>query len=287
MPAVLNTSIQMRHNPTILDGISEVVDLYDGLIIDLWGVVHNGKALYENVLSCFEKLKQSNKTIVLLSNAPRASGAVVDFLTELGLSRTLYDRLITSGDYALEYLRRFPSSTYYQIGQAEKDSSLIAGIGKNPVEDMADAGVIIVSNLQSHRPHLKDYHADFQRAIAKGVPMICANPDVIVNHGDEVHFCSGALALDYERFGGKVTYFGKPYAMVYEDIMSTYGDQKFLAIGDSLATDIKGAMNADIDSLLMLSGIHGHEIHADNPESWDMFAEYQAYPSYMMNLLKY
>jgi HAD superfamily hydrolase (TIGR01459 family) len=267
----------------ILNGLSETAENYDIFLLDLWGVVHNGSRLYEDVLSCLEKLRASNKTTILLSNAPRNSGSVIEKLQELGLPRHLYDDILTSGDMTLDHLRRHPSKTYYFIGCPEKDSSLLAGIGKNPVEDMAQAEIIVVSNLQSERPNLNDYHDDFKRAIANKIPMICANPDIIVNYEDKIVYCSGALAMDYEKFGGKVTSFGKPYSHMYERLLKQHPNKRFLALGDSLATDIKGAIGASIDSALVLSGIHGHEILADDRGTWSLFDEYQAIPNYILN----
>ncbi|MBP6985699.1 MAG: TIGR01459 family HAD-type hydrolase [Alphaproteobacteria bacterium] len=240
----------------LIKGLVELIDLYDSFIIDLWGVIHNGQHLYDGALECLQAIKSRNKTIVFLSNAPRASGATREQLQNLGISSHLYDGVITSGDLVIDTLRKLPAESYFHIGVPEKDASLLIGIGMNPVSRMQDADILIASNYMSAWPKTEDYYLAFDEAIAKDVPMYCANPDLYVRVHENLVPCAGMLAKTYEQRGGKVYYFGKPYASIYELIFSKYKGGKWLAIGDSLATDITGASNAGIDSWWVLSGIH-------------------------------
>lgn len=273
------------HGPLVLSGLTQIADDYDGFIIDLWGVIHNGVELFPGVLSCLQKLKEHNKTVIFLSNAPRASGAVIEKLTTLGISSDLYDTIVTSGDLTIEYLRRSSARTYYHIGVPEKDSSLLIGIGMNPVSSMPEAEIIIASNFQDHRPQLSDYQKDFILAIKNQVPMVCANPDIVVNFGNEICLCAGALAEEYQKQGGLVKFFGKPYREIYDYIFNSFEGKKWLVIGDSLETDIRGATINQLDSLLVLSGIHGKEICHTDPATWSVFEAHSAYPQYLIHQL--
>jgi len=260
----LRTSSQLQDTsgPTVIAGLAEVAANYDGFIIDLWGVVHNGQRLFDAVLPCLREIKDQDKTVVFLSNAPRSSGVIVDQLSAFGLPRDLYAGVITSGDATLEYLRRHDAKTYHHIGCPENDGSLLIGIGMNPAPHISQAEILIASNFDTNRPHLDDYIEEIETAIAHGIPMICANPDLMVYRGDVRFLCAGTLALEYQKRGGTVHFFGKPHSPVYNYLLNKYHADKWLAIGDALATDIKGANNAGIDSLLVLSGIHQND---ENP----------------------
>jgi HAD superfamily hydrolase (TIGR01459 family) len=267
--------------PFVISGLAEVADRYHGFILDLWGVVHDGYKLFDPVIPCLKHLKDMDKKIVLLSNAPRVSGVVIDQLTEFGLPSDLYAGVVTSGDMTLDYLRRLAADTYYHIGIPEKDSSLLAGIGMNPMPSMYEADVIIASNFADDRPDLADYCDDFDRAIALGIPMVCANPDLLVLRGDKRTYCSGTLAREYERRGGTVAYFGKPHTATYVYLNSLYAMDNWLAIGDALETDIKGANHSDIDSLLVLSGIHKAELSLDHLQNSLLYQKHDSQPDYI------
>ncbi len=156
--------------PAVIAGLNEISHQYDGYIVDLWGVVHNGHELFDDVIPCLQKLKEAGKTVVFLSNAPRVSGVVIEQLTSFGLPQELYTGVVTSGDMTLDYVRRHESQTYFHIGIPEKDSSLLAGIGKNPALHMHEADLIIASNFDEERPYLEDYSEDFDLSIDRGYP---------------------------------------------------------------------------------------------------------------------
>lgn len=266
--------------PIEIKGLSEIAHQYDGFIVDLWGVIHDGYKLFDDVLPCLQQLKSQGKTVVFLSNAPRSSGVVIEQLTAFGLPQELYSGVVTSGDLTLDYVRRHEAKTYFHIGLPEKDSSLLVGIGKNPAHQMHESELIIASNFDDARPYLEDYAEDFDLCVDRGIPMVCANPDLLVFRGDVRTLCAGTLAEDYMRRGGEVQFFGKPHPEIYQQLMSRYGGQSWLAIGDALATDIKGANAAGVDSLFVKSGIHQHE---ENLE----FAAHDAQPRYIGDLLSW
>jgi HAD superfamily hydrolase (TIGR01459 family) len=266
--------------PQVISGLGEIAHNYSGFMVDLWGVIHNGCELFPGTIPCLQQLKDAGKTVVLLSNAPRCSGVVMDRLSELGLPRDLYTGIITSGDMTHDYLQRHLAETYFHIGHPEKDNSLLVGIGMNPVSQMFDADIIIASNF-FEGSQLQDYEDDFNRAIQRQIPMVCANPDLYVIRGNSQEFCSGALAQDYEKCGGEVMYFGKPYEAIYQHLMAKYGSENWLAIGDSLETDIKGANQSGIDSWLVLSGVHNQEISLKNNVDASLFDKHESQPRYI------
>ena len=268
---------QIHEEPYMLSGLSEIADNYSGFIVDLWGVVHNGQRLFDTVIPCLQKLKDMDKTVVFLSNAPRVSGVVEEQLTSFGLPREVYTGIITSGDVTLDYLRRQSASSYYHIGCPEKDSSLLAGIGMNPATQMFDAEIIIASNFDVTKPVIEDYYKDFDRAIANEIPMLCANPDLLVYRGDTKFLCAGTLAVEYVKRGGNVHFFGKPHASVYNYLFEKHSSDTWIAIGDAMETDIKGANNVGIDSILVLSGIH--------QEDKDVHNKYDATPTFISSNL--
>lgn len=261
------TKADTQTKPITVEGLSRIAHQYDGYIVDLWGVVHDGYRLFEDVTPCLQHLKAQGKKVVFLSNAPRSSGVVIDQLNDLGLPLELYEDVITSGDMTIDFLRRHDDKTYCHIGIPEKDSSLIVGIGMNPVARIYEADIIIASNFEDERPRLSDYFDDFDRAIERKIPMVCANPDLLVYRGEEKAYCAGTLAQEYARRGGKVHFFGKPYPATYDFLISRHQARNWLAIGDALATDIRGANQSNIDSLFVKSGIHQAEAVHDFSEN--------------------
>jgi HAD superfamily hydrolase (TIGR01459 family) len=251
--------------PCTISGLAEVADNYSGFIVDLWGVVHNGVKLFDGVIPCLQKLKELDKKVVFLSNAPRVSGVIKEQLSAFGLDVELYGSIVTSGDVTLDYLRRHEAQEYFHIGCPDWDSSLLVGIGMNQVARMCDAEIIVASNFLASRPNPEDYFDEFEQAIERDIPLICANPDMMIYRGDEKSLCAGTLAEEYQKRGGRVQYFGKPHAQVYQYLFKQHESANWLAIGDALATDIKGANNMGIDSLLVLSGLHqeGTDIPGD------------------------
>ncbi|MZR29271.1 TIGR01459 family HAD-type hydrolase [Sneathiella litorea] len=253
----------------IISGLSGIAPNYDAFILDLWGVVHNGHHPYPGVLDCMDRLRESEKPIILLSNAPRTNGYVVNFLESMGVARGRYDQILTSGDITREVLvsREHPFlkgavKAFYQIG-ADRDKGLDDGLDYQKVFSIEEASFLICTGLvddQTETP--EDYRELLQDALKRDLPMLCANPDLTVMRGTTIHYCAGAIAALYEEIGGRVELFGKPYPEVYRQVMTKLNIQdpsRILAIGDSMRTDIKGANANGIDSVLVSGGIHAEE----------------------------
>jgi HAD superfamily hydrolase (TIGR01459 family) len=251
------------------DGIGPLADRYDALLLDLWGVVHNGKAPFPGVVDCLNRLRAAGKRVVLLSNAPRSSDTVVTFLDGIGVEAGTYDRIVTSGDAARRALvaRSDPfharlGRTYYYLGKA-MDRGMLAGTDYAESEDLADASFFL--NLGLADPAVETtatYRPVLAAGLARGLPMVCGNPDLEVLFGDGMQECAGALAQAYAEMGGEVYWHGKPWPRVYGlcfEVLSGIPRRRILAIGDSLRTDIAGAAAAGIDSLFAVSGIHARE----------------------------
>ena len=239
-------------------GLKSIVDSYDLFFIDIWGVVHNGIRLYDTSIEVLENLSNLNKEFILLTNAPRPSSTVVNFLKKMGLNK-FFENVFTSGEAALKYLiKDLKNKKFFHIGPSTRDFDLFKSFEKNKVLNIKDADYLLCSGLfDDHSDDLNYYKSLFSEHISK--KMICTNPDLIVDRGDKREYCAGSVAKIFEEIKGEVIYFGKPYPPVY-NLSSETKNKKVLCIGDNLNTDIKGANIQNYDSLLITSGIHRYEI---------------------------
>ena len=239
-------------------GLKSIVNSYDLLFIDIWGVVHNGIKLYDNSIEVLENLSNLNKEFILLTNAPRPSSTVVNFLKKMGLNK-FFENVFTSGEAALKYLiKDLKNKKFFHIGPSTRDFDLFRSFEKNKVLNIKDADYLLCSGLfDDHSDDLNYYKSLFSEHISK--KMICTNPDLIVDRGDKREYCAGSVAKIFEEIKGEVIYFGKPYPPVY-NLSSETKNKKVLCIGDNLNTDIKGANIQNYDSLLITNGIHRYEI---------------------------
>ena len=238
-------------------GIKSIVNRYDLFFIDLWGVVHNGIELYENSLDVLDKLTAANKNFVLLTNAPRPNATVIKFLKKLGLKK-YFENVFTSGEAAHKYLiKELGKKNFFHIGPP-KDFDLFKNIEKNNVSKVEDADYFLCTGLFEDQENDLNYYKNLLTShISK--KMICTNPDLIVDRGEQREYCAGSVAKSFEEIKGKVIYFGKPHPQVYKQSINTI-NKKVLCIGDNLNTDIKGANVQKFDSLLITNGIHRQEI---------------------------
>lgn len=259
----------MRH----LDGIATLAPEYDGFIVDLWGVMHDGTTLYDGALDALTRLRQTGKPIVLLSNAPRRAAAAQLGLRALGIEDELYTAVMTSGEAAWEALAHHAGARVYHLGP-ERDRNVLAGRDITTVERPQDATLLLNTGPDDrHDPTgIEPYLPEVAGCLAAGLPMICANPDLeVISAGGVRVVCAGALALWYEERGGKVRWIGKPYPEIYAttlDLLKVPAGRT-LAVGDALRTDIAGAQAAQIDSCWVLGGIHA----LDTPERAEAEAE--------------
>src|SRR6266700_3103034 len=258
--------------PRLIDGMHALAPDYDGFILDLWGVVHDGTAPFPDVLDCMGRLVEVGKRVVLLSNAPRRSDDVVRRIAAIGVPAGLFHAVMSSGEEAWQHLARRDEPFYAALGRrvlhigSERDMEIREGLDLDFVETPAEADFILNTGPAEWEDTIADYAPVLSAARARDLPMVCANPDLVVIHGGRPALCAGALALEYERLGGRVRWHGKPHASVYDSCLALLGiaeRRRILAIGDSLRTDIAGAAGAGIDALLIAGGIHAAEFASD------------------------
>ena len=253
------------NEPQKLKGISKISDKYDVYFVDLWGVVHNGVQCYPEALKVLEKLKEQNKKIVLISNAPRPSAVVKVFLETIGLQSSCYDFLVTSGDITREYISLNSSKkNFYHLGPT-RDIDLFKDLNVALTSKEECDEIICTGLVSDEEEKLQDYKILLDFFLNKKIPLICANPDEVAARGEKIIFCAGALANQYKQEGGMVRYFGKPYSDIYSFALKKvrahkdFKDKKeinTLVIGDNIKTDIKGANLFNLDSVLILNGIY-------------------------------
>jgi HAD superfamily hydrolase (TIGR01459 family) len=260
--------------PPLLTGLTTVADRYDGYLVDLWGVMHNGVVPYPAAVACLAELKRRGKRVLLLSNAPRRSEEAKRRLIAMGIDRSLFDELITSGEATWQELKTFDAPFYRGLGRrclpimARSDLGMLEGLDLTIVQTVEEADFILALGIERAGDKLEKFRPLLQAAAARSLPMICANPDLEVMRGEAREICAGALALFYEEIGGDVRYHGKPHEGVYQRcfaMLEGIPRTRILGIGDSLRTDIAGAAAAGIDSLLILGGIL--EEHLGGPDS--------------------
>ena len=261
--------------PEELKKFKSISNMYDVYFVDLWGVIHNGINLFENAITVLDELKKQQKNVVLISNAPRSSDTVKQFLKKLKFDLELIDLLVTSGDVTKNYIHKNQKKIFYHLGPV-KDNDLFEGIN-NISSDINEIQEIICTGLVDEiGGNISDYENLFKSWILKEKTFVCANPDEVVSRGNNIEFCAGALAKYYKKLGGDVLYFGKPYEEIYKyaklNIEKKIGlnieKKRILAIGDNLKTDIHGAQNFNIDSLLILNGIY-KDFFRDNNLNFD------------------
>jgi HAD superfamily hydrolase (TIGR01459 family) len=255
----------------LIDGMRRLAPEYDGFILDLWGVVHDGTAPFPGVLDCMARLIAAGKRLVLLSNAPRRADDVIRRIATIGVPPELYHGVMSSGEEAWQYLRRRDDPFYAALGRrcwhvgSDRDLEIREGLDLDFVETLANADFILNTGPAEWEDTIADYAPSLETARDHGLPMVCANPDLVVIHGGKPALCAGALAEHYEAIGGRVRWHGKPYPSVYAsclDLLRVAERRNILAIGDSLRTDIAGAAAAGIDSLLVIGGVHAAEFTA-------------------------
>jgi len=258
------------NNPVFLSGLNKAYSKFDIFFVDLWGVVHNGIECYSDALKALKNIRKSRK-IILISNAPRPSNSVQKFLNKINFNKKFYNLLITSGDLTRFYLKNFSKNKcFYHLGP-DRDKSLFINLGLKKTS-LNNADFVVCTGVNNNNDSLSKYVPILKKIKKKNLKMICANPDLIVHRGDRTEYCAGSIAKLYEKMGGKVKYFGKPYKYFYEYICGVLkkkykkniNKNKILVIGDNLNTDILGANNFKVKNLFITGGIHKSEWNKKN-----------------------
>ena len=265
------------------EGLCSIVDDYQLFYVDLWGVVHNGISLHEEAIRALKEITKKGKEYILLTNAPRPNSVVKTFLKKMGMEEEIIQHVFTSGEASLSYLKKnLIDKKFFHVGPL-KDIDLIKDFEEMKSNQIESSEYIICTGLFEEREEdLKYYKKLFEKNLKK--KMICTNPDLIVDRGDKRELCAGSIAMIFEKMGGEVIYFGKPYPEVYNQSIDNKG-KKVLSIGDNLNTDIKGANLLNYDSLIISNGVHKNEIKEKGIEA--TAKSYETICNYMQSELKW
>lgn len=245
--------------------LSEISDGYDVILCDVWGVLHNGVRSWPAASSALAAERKRGKAVVLVTNAPRPNGPVSEQLAALGVPDTAYDDIVTSGDVTRALIRD-TARRIFHIGP-DRDYSLYVGLDIELCEEREASSVVCTGLYDDDTETPDDYREMLQRLRARDMPFICANPDIVVERGDDLLYCAGALARDYGLMGGRTLIAGKPHKPVYDEVLSKAAavlgrdidKSRVLAIGDGITTDVKGAMDYGLDFIFITDGIHARE----------------------------
>lgn len=278
----------------LIDHLEPLVACYEGFIIDLWGVLHNGVHAFPDAIDFLNKLKTYHKKVILLSNAPRRLAPAQEKLTTLGILPHFYHHIYTSGEDCFNHLltRSDPwyqklGSSFYHIGP-ERDRHLFEDLDFKEA-CLEEADFLINTGTLRWDNTVEDFETVLQSAAKRHLPMVCPNPDKVVRFGEQQAICAGALAQRYAQLGGDVRYHGKPFPEIYEKVLKLFLPLKkgqILALGDSLTTDILGARQVGIDSVLVRNGIYKDHFKEDvNVEELlkTLINQYNIQPTYSIS----
>ncbi|MDR3493590.1 MAG: TIGR01459 family HAD-type hydrolase [Ancalomicrobiaceae bacterium] len=248
----------------LIPGLSAIAPFYRGILSDIWGVVHNGISAFPPAVEALRTYRAEGGRVVLITNAPRPNAPIHEQLSRFGVARDAYDEIVTSGDVTRVWLAEGPHRSIAYIG-SERDRVLIAGLDIEEVAAPERADALVVTGLFNDEVEgPEDYRARLSEFARLGVPLICANPDIVVERGPKLVWCAGALARLYVELGGSVDLLGKPHSPIYArararlDVLAGRPLQtsEVLAIGDGLPTDGRGAIAEGLDLLFITAGIH-------------------------------
>ena len=248
-----------------IDSLGEISADYDAVLCDVWGVLHNGMRAWTPAWRSLDALRKEGKAVVLITNAPRPKGPVTEQLTALGVPDIAYDDIVTSGDVTRALIRE-NARRIFHIGP-DRDMSLYDGLDVEMCEEREASTVVCTGFFDDDNETPDDYAEMLQRLRARDLPMICANPDIVVERGEELVYCAGALARDFGLLGGRTLIAGKPHRPIYEEALRRVANvlgrepdpARVLAIGDGMLTDVKGAMDNGFPLVFISDGIHARE----------------------------
>jgi HAD superfamily hydrolase (TIGR01459 family) len=264
---------------SLTDHFATLAPHYDAVLSDVWGVIHNGISAFPPASDALTRFRDKGGAVSLISNAPRPGAQVMQMLDRMGVPRTAYDAIVTSGDVTRAMVTKRPGEPFYLIGP-ERDHTIFTGLDA-PFSTPEQAKYVICTGLFNDEVETPDDYAERLAALrARNLFMICANPDIVVERGDKLVYCAGALADAYAALGGEVYYAGKPHRPLYDmalgeiararterSLGAAVPRERVLAIGDSVRTDLKGAHDLGVDCLFVTAGIHAEELgHRDDPD---------------------
>jgi len=247
----------------LIPSVSVIAPRYDAWLCDIWGVMHNGERAFAAAAEACRRFRDNGGVVVLISNSPRPGSGVSAQLERIGVPKGAWDGIVTSGDITRSLMAQNSDKTLFHLGP-ERDKGIFEGFDLTFTEP-DEAELVICSGLYDDDTETPDdYRTLLDDLARRGLPMICANPDLMVERGDRLVYCAGSLAAVYEELGGDVTYTGKPHPPIYDRAVEIAADcrgaavarERILAIGDGLKTDMAGAARAGLDALFVASGLH-------------------------------
>jgi HAD superfamily hydrolase (TIGR01459 family) len=254
-------------SPSFTEHFAAIAGSYDAVLSDVWGVIHNGVAAFPDACDALTRFRAKGGRVVLITNAPRPGAVVVRLLDRLAVPREAYDAIVSSGDVTRAVMADRPGKAVFHIGP-ERDLPIFDGLGLHFVPLEAADYVVCTGLTNDEEETPEDYVDLLSRLRQRGLFMLCGNPDLVVERGDKLVYCAGALADLYGELGGEVLYAGKPYRPIYDQALGQIATltgarpalTRVLAIGDSVRTDLKGATDFGVDCLFVTAGIHAEEL---------------------------
>lgn len=287
----------------MLAGLSDVAQRYDGFLLDLWGCIHDGVAPFPHVEGALGRLGAAGKRRLVLSNAPRRAAAVAESMTRIGVKPGLYDAVLSSGEATWQALAHRDDVWHTRLGTRclhvgpDRDTGMLDGNGLVAAKGPEDATFVLATGPRDDDLGLAAHEELLQACRARKLPMLCANPDLVVMRGTQILICAGALAARYIELGGDVRHHGKPHPEIYERALRLLGiadKSRVLAIGDSLRTDVTGARQAGLDVAFIPGGIHaevlGIKKMGEGPDAAAMLhlvREFGVQPTYVLPELRW
>jgi HAD superfamily hydrolase (TIGR01459 family) len=251
---------------TIAERLRDLVDGVDVLLSDIWGVVHNGLVAFPEACEALHTFRSQGGSVILITNAPRPADSVQRQLRKLRVADETYDAIVSSGDLTRNFVASHPGKKMFWVGP-ERDSSIYRGLDPQ-ITLLEEADYIVCTGLfDDETESAENYRAMLEQARARKLPLVCANPDIVVERGDRLIYCAGAIAELYRELGGEVIFYGKPHRPIYERAVALAAErrdrsislERVLAIGDSVRTDLAGAQAFGIDCVFVTRGIHSEE----------------------------
>lgn len=262
------SAANLKPAPPILQGAGSLMQRYNAVFCDVWGVVHNGIDAYANACAALQRFRDGGGTVILLTNAPVPEHRVEAMLALRKVPRDAWDRIVSSGAIALEHIKSAGFRALYGIGPRDRDAAFFDKASAKIV-GLDEAEAIVATGLDDDRSETaEDYRPLLERALQRRLPFVCANPDLVVDVGGTLYLCAGAIADVYEQMGGEVFWAGKPHASAYQSAFdavrdirgAAVPDERVLVIGDALRTDLEGARRAGLDALFIAGGIHRDDV---------------------------
>lgn len=257
----------------IIETLSDISDQYDAVLCDVWGCYHNGIEPFPAATDALARYRATGGIVILLTNAPRPAASVKALLDRMGAPEDSYDAIVSSGAACQAALAGGEYGSNFLYVGPERDLHMLTGVGLEPAdEDEEEAEAILITGLRDDlTEEPEDYAAEIEGWIDRELPMLCANPDIVVDRGEERSWCAGAIAQIYEEAGGDVVWFGKPHLPIYQRCHEVLADlagrqvapERVLAIGDGPATDVAGGMAAGLDVLFVTGGLTSTEFGPD------------------------